>query len=110
MGEDGRLVGNGPLRTHRIKHEPRPSSFQRDLLARLSRAEGQLRGLQRMIGANAYCIDVLQQISAVRRALDRLALILVQDHLKTCVTDAIRHKNSDERIKELIDALDRFLA
>jgi CsoR family transcriptional regulator, copper-sensing transcriptional repressor len=98
------------VRTVRTKPRPRPEALERDLLARLGRAEGQLRGLQRMVRANAYCIDVLQQISAVRRALDRLGLLLVQDHLKSCVSEAIAQENSPRKIKELVDALDRFLA
>jgi DNA-binding FrmR family transcriptional regulator len=63
-----------------------------------------------MIDDDAYCIDVLQQVSAVRRALDKLALILLRDHLETCVTDAIAERKPEEKINELIGAIDRFLA
>ncbi|MGH7906478.1 MAG: metal-sensitive transcriptional regulator [Candidatus Binataceae bacterium] len=87
----------------------RTSVLERDLLSRLLRAEGQLRGIQSMIKRNAYCIDVLQQVSAVRRALDRFALLLIRDHLETCVSDAMAHRNADERIRELVNAIDRFL-
>ena len=94
----------------RRKANPRHDSLDADLLARLNRAEGQLRGLQKMIGERAYCIDILQQVSAVRRALDRLALILIRDHLETCVTDAMAARRSGDKVRELIDTLDRFLA
>ena len=100
-GTDGR---------HRKKHHPRPASLKLDLEARLSRAEGQLRGIKKMIGGDAYCIDVLQQVSAVRRAIDKLALTLVRDHLETCVSDAMVSKHPGDKIRELVHALDRFLA
>jgi len=99
-----------PGRRAKTKSHPRPAALVRELTARLERAEGQLRGIKRMIGANAYCIDVLQQVSAVRRALDRLALMIVRDHLESCVSDAIMRRNSQAKIKELVDTLDRFLA
>ena len=94
----------------RHKGTPRHDSLNADLQMRLSRAEGQLRGLHKMIGDGAYCIDVLQQVSAVRRALDRLALILIRDHLETCVTEAMAERKPGDKIRELIDTLDRFLA
>jgi DNA-binding FrmR family transcriptional regulator len=94
----------------RHKGTPRRDSLNADLQTRLSRAEGQLRGLHKMIGDGAYCIDVLQQVSAVRRALDRLALILIRDHLESCVTEAMAERKPGDKIRELIDTLDRFLA
>jgi DNA-binding FrmR family transcriptional regulator len=102
--------GKAPRRPHRHKEHPRSGPLKLDLLARLSRAEGQIRGIQRMIGGDAYCIEVLQQISAVRRALDRLALALVRDHLETCVSDAMAARRPGDKVRELIEALDRFLA
>jgi len=95
---------------HRKKHHPRSRPLRRDLLARLSRAEGQIRGISKMVSDDAYCIDVLQQVSAVRRALDRLALSLVRDHLETCVSDAMVAKQPNGKIRELVETLDRFLA
>ena len=99
--------GNGGPR---LKRRPRPKSLERDLANRLRRAEGQLRGLGKMVGEGTYCIDVLQQISAVRRALDKIALILLRDHMETCVADAIAEHGSRAKIAELIGAIDRFLA
>ncbi len=99
--------GAGALR---LKPQPRPEDLQRDLTNRLKRAEGQLRGLGKMVAEGTYCIDVLQQISAVRRALDKIALILLRDHLETCVADAIAERGSRGKIAELIGAIDRFLA
>ena len=62
--------------TARLKPRPRPQNLERDLANRLKRAEGQLRGLGKMVAEDTYCIEVLQQISAVRRALDKIALLL----------------------------------
>jgi DNA-binding FrmR family transcriptional regulator len=100
----------------RLKPSPRESAIAQDLINRLTRAEGQLRGIRKMIERQAYCIDVLQQLSAARRALDKAALILLRDHLRTCVADALHAGDSHgrvggaDKINEVIDALDRFLA
>lgn len=103
-------TNNAARRHPRMKQHPRSPALKREAGMRLSRAEGQLRGVKRMVGEDAYCIDVLQQISAVRRALDRVALMLLRDHMETCVTDAIAARRPDDKIREVIDTLDRFLA
>ncbi len=59
-----------------------------ELLKRLRRAEGQVRGVQRMVQEDAYCIDILTQVSAATKALERVALELLDDHLKHCVASA----------------------
>lgn len=110
MSEPGEQGGNGAVRAPRRKARARQAPLQRDLHNRLRRAEGQLRGVGKMIAEDAYCIDVLQQIAAVRRALDKIALILLRDHLQTCVADAIGRNAAETTIAELIDTLDRYLA
>jgi DNA-binding FrmR family transcriptional regulator len=60
-----------------------------DVLRRLRRVEGQVRGLQRMVEEDTYCIDVLTQVSAATKALQAVALVLLEDHLGHCVADAI---------------------
>jgi DNA-binding FrmR family transcriptional regulator len=60
-----------------------------DVLRRLRRVEGQVRGLQRMVEEDTYCIDVLTQVSAATKALQSVALVLLEDHLGHCVADAI---------------------
>jgi CsoR family transcriptional regulator, copper-sensing transcriptional repressor len=94
----------------RTKPGRRPEALARDLLARIEKAEGQLRGIKRMVAQNSYCIDILQQISAVRGALQKLALILLRDHLETCVSEAMAARNSSGKIQELIETLDRFVS
>jgi DNA-binding FrmR family transcriptional regulator len=88
----------------------RPEALERDLLSRIDKAEGQLRGIRRMVSENSYCIDILQQVSAARGALQKLALILLRDHLETCVSNALVEKNSTGKVQELMETLDRFLS
>ncbi|WP_430593449.1 metal-sensitive transcriptional regulator [Humidisolicoccus flavus] len=81
------------------------------LLARLKRAEGQVRGIHRMVEEDTYCIDVLTQVSAATKALETVALQLLEDHLSHCVSDAIREGGSvaDERIQEASAAIKRLV-
>jgi CsoR family transcriptional regulator, copper-sensing transcriptional repressor len=80
------------------------------ILRRLSRIEGQVRGLGRMVAGQAYCIDVLTQIAAVERALDGVAVKLLADHADHCVRDAVRRGGSEaeEKVDELMAAVERF--
>jgi len=79
------------------------------LLARLSRLEGQVRGVQRMVEDDRYCIDVLTQISAVQAALDKVALGLLDDHTRTCVIGAQDPGRREERTEELMGAVGRLM-
>jgi CsoR family transcriptional regulator, copper-sensing transcriptional repressor len=83
-----------------------------EYLARLRRVEGQVRGLQRMVEADTYCIDVLTQVAAVTKALQAVSLGLLEDHLAHCVLDAARDPGSDEaaaKVREATDAVARLL-
>jgi CsoR family transcriptional regulator, copper-sensing transcriptional repressor len=81
------------------------------VLRRLRRVEGQVRGLQRMVDSEAYCIDVLTQISAATRALQAVALELLEDHLSHCVADASREggAEADAKVKEASGAIARLV-
>lgn len=68
-----------------------------DVKARLATAEGHIRGVQRMVDEDAYCVDVIKQILAVQRALDKVSAIVLDGHLRTCVTTAIRGEDPAER-------------
>ena len=70
-----------------------------DQLKRLRRIEGQVRGLHRMIESDTYCIDVLTQVSAATRALESLALVLLDEHLSHCVAAAIASGGDDAQVK-----------
>jgi DNA-binding FrmR family transcriptional regulator len=80
-------------------------------LKRLRRIEGQVRGLQRMVTDDAYCIDVLTQVSAVTRALQAVALGLLEDHLGHCVTQAIEQggPEAEAKVREAADAVARLV-
>jgi DNA-binding FrmR family transcriptional regulator len=82
-----------------------------ELLKRLRRAEGQVRGLQRMIEEEVYCIDILTQVSAATKALETVALQLLDDHLSHCVAEAARVGGAvaDEKISEASAAIARLV-
>ncbi|WP_426724774.1 metal-sensitive transcriptional regulator [Curtobacterium flaccumfaciens] len=82
-----------------------------DLLKRLRRAEGQVRGIARMVEDETYCIDVLTQISAANRALERVALSLLEDHLAHCVAEAVVEGGdaADEKVREASQAIARLV-
>jgi DNA-binding FrmR family transcriptional regulator len=79
------------------------------LQARLARIEGQVRGIQRMVDEDRYCIDVLTQVAAVKAALDKVALALLDDHVSHCVVDAVRGGTGEQKVKELTAAIGRYL-
>jgi CsoR family transcriptional regulator, copper-sensing transcriptional repressor len=78
------------------------------LLARLARIEGQVRGIERMVQEDRYCIDVLTQISAIQAALDKVALGLLDGHAHTCVIGA-EADQQDERTAEMMAAVGRLM-
>ena len=81
------------------------------VLKRLRRVEGQVRGLQRMVEEDTYCIDVLTQISAATKALEAVALSLLEDHLRHCVQEAITAggPGADQKITEAAEAVRRLV-
>lgn len=87
------------------------SGDKAEVLTRLRRIEGQVRGLQRMVEEDTYCIDVLTQVSAVTKALQSVALVLMQDHLGHCVADAITEGGdaATMKIEEATAAIARLI-
>ena len=81
----------------------------RSLVNRLSRIEGHIRGIKTMVQENRPCPDVLVQVAAVRGALDRVARLILDEHLTECIARAAEEGNIEVEIKELKAALDRFL-
>ena len=84
------------------------SATKDQLLARLNRIEGQVRGIENMVADERYCIDVLTQIGAVQAALDKVALGLMDDHAKHCVIGA-KADERDEKTEELMSAVGRLM-
>lgn len=81
------------------------------VLARLKRIEGQVRGLTKMVEGDRYCIDILQQISAVTRALQGVALHLLEEHMEHCVVDAVTAGGAERelKLKEAAQAIARLV-
>jgi CsoR family transcriptional regulator, copper-sensing transcriptional repressor len=89
---------------------PAYTATKEQLLARLKRIEGQTRGVQRMVEEDRYCIDVLTQISAVQAALDKVALGLLDDHVRHCVVEGHGPGSQEELTDEMMAAIGRLIA
>ena len=81
-----------------------------DALHRLKNVEGHIRGIQRMIGEEKYCIDVIRQINAAQAALNKVSTIILEEHLNSCVITAIRGDDPNERERVLHEITDVFEA
>jgi len=79
-------------------------------IQRLKTAEGHLRGIQRMLERDEYCIDIIRQIQAVQGSLNRISAMILDQHLKTCLTTAVRGEDPDERERVLREIADVFEA
>ncbi|MBM7509613.1 DNA-binding FrmR family transcriptional regulator [Nocardioides salarius] len=86
-------------------------SAQRELINRLSRIEGQVRGISRLVAEDTYCIDILTQVSAASRALQCVALLLLEDHIEYCLLDAARAGGAEreDKLKEASAAIGRLV-
>ncbi len=90
------------------KHKERSETEYKDLMNRLKRIEGQVRGVEGMLENNAYCTDILMQVSAITSALNSFNKALLANHMKTCVADGIR--NGDESvIDEFVVTLQKLM-
>lgn len=92
--------------TGKIKH--RSEAEYRSLINRLSRIEGQVRGVKRQLESDAYCVDVLMQVSAIQAALNAFSRELLSSHIKTCVADGIR-VGDDGVVDELCAMLQKLM-
>jgi DNA-binding FrmR family transcriptional regulator len=82
---------------------------KRGIQARLRRIEGQVRGIQKMVEDDRYCIDVLTQVNAAKAALESVALQLLADHTEHCVAEAIRSGEGTAKVRELSQAVERLV-
>jgi CsoR family transcriptional regulator, copper-sensing transcriptional repressor len=82
---------------------------KRSIQTRLRRIEGQVRGIQKMVDEDRYCIDVLTQVNATRAALESVALQLLADHTEHCVAEAVRSGSGSKKIRELNEAVERLV-
>ena len=90
------------------KKKARSEKEYRDLLNRLSRVEGQIRGIKRMVEEDAYCTDILIQVSAANAALNSFNKVLLAEHIRTCVARDIR-EGKEETIDELVATLQKLM-
>lgn len=93
-----------------VMRHPR-SSYADDkqrLLTRLGRIEGQIRGIARMVEEERYCVDVLQQIASMQSAMDAVAMMLLEDHVKGCVAEGLRTGKTD-RVDEVVGVVRKYL-
>ena len=87
-------------------------SYTRDraqLIRRLSRIEGQVRGIGRMIEREEYCVDILQQTAALRAAIDAVSIMVLEDHVQGCVRTAAERGEADQYVEEVLDVVRRTL-
>nr|WP_315542651.1 metal-sensing transcriptional repressor [Stomatobaculum longum] len=89
----------------------RDGEEQRQLLNRLNRIEGQIRGVKKMLAEDAYCIDILNQVSAANCALNSFTKVLLAAHLKSCVAEDVREGNTEklEKLDELVRTLQKLM-
>ncbi|MCR5823498.1 MAG: metal-sensing transcriptional repressor [Lachnospiraceae bacterium] len=90
------------------KHKDRDEKEKKDLMNRLKRIEGQVRGVEGMLEEGAYCTDILIQVSAITSALNSFNKVLLANHMKSCVAENIR-KGNDEIIDELVVTLQKLM-
>ena len=90
------------------KTKQRTDKEYRDLVNRLNRIEGQVRGVKNMLDKNAYCVDIITQVAAINAALNSFNKVLLAEHIRTCVAEDIRSGN-DEVIDELVATLQKLM-
>ena len=106
MDDNNCMEAEGCCCSHKTKK--RGEEEYKDLMNRLNRIEGQVRGIKGMVGRDAYCTDVLMQVAAVTAALNSFNKVLMANHIRTCVADDIR-AGKDETIDELVNTLQKLM-
>ncbi|HVB10113.1 MAG TPA: metal-sensitive transcriptional regulator [Bacillota bacterium] len=90
-------------------HESHYHRDNADLLARLRRVEGQVRGIQRMVEEDRYCVEILMQLAAVRAAVNQVGRQLLESHTRGCVAGALRSGDGEQAVAELVEVVNQFL-
>ncbi|MCX7922176.1 MAG: metal-sensitive transcriptional regulator [Clostridia bacterium] len=85
------------------------SEYKQDIIKRLKRIEGQVKGIQRMIEEDKYCVDVLTQIAAIRAAINKVGGIILEKHSKKCMQTAVSAQDKEQIVEELISTVQKFL-
>ena len=85
------------------------SESKEDLIRRLNKIEGQVKGIQRMVNEDKYCVDVLIQVAAVRAAINRVGTIVFEHHSRGCIREAVESSDQETAIEELVGVLTKFI-
>lgn len=93
---------------HDHPSKPRTRDEKEKVINRLKRIEGQVRGIQKMVDDDRYCVDILVQISAIQSALKNVGFAVTERHINHCVTDAVKQGEGKETIEELMSVLKQF--
>jgi CsoR family transcriptional regulator, copper-sensing transcriptional repressor len=93
---------------HAHPSKPRTKDEMQKIINRLKRIEGQVRGIQKMVEDDRYCVDILVQISAIQSALKNVGFSITERHIKHCVSDAIKQGEGKETIEELLNVMKQF--
>lgn len=104
---DGRTTAAPAAAPDHFRHSY--SKDKANLVRRLSRMEGQVRGIARMIEREEYCVDILQQTAALRAAVDALSILILEDHVQGCVRTAAERGEADQYVDEVVDVVRRTL-
>src|SRR5699024_6213313 len=96
------------MTTNKKPVKPRTSSEKQAVINRLKRIEGQVRGVEKMINEDRYCVDILVQISAIDAALKKVGYSLMERHTKHCVSSAIKSGEGEEAIDELMEVIKQY--
>lgn len=96
------------LQPERSPAEPRTAEEKQRIVNRLKRVEGQVRGVQKMVEDDRYCVDILIQLSAVQAALKKIGFSVLERHTKTCVSRAIEDGHGNDQVDELLKVLKLF--
>lgn len=90
------------------KHKQRENTEQKDLLSRLNKIEGQVRGIKNMVEGDRYCVDILTQVSAIQAALNSFNKLLLSNHIRSCVVEDIQAGNTDV-VDELCNTIQKLM-
>ena len=91
------------------RHKHRTAKEEKDLISRLNRIEGQIRGIKAMVQEERYCTDILVQVSAVQSALNGFSKMLLSNHIKSCVVEDIKNGDEEKAIDDLCETIKKMM-
>lgn len=107
--EDKKMEQNSMGAECQCRHKHRDPKEEKDLMNRLNRIEGQVRGIKAMVQEERYCTDILVQVSAIQSALNGFCKVLLSNHIKSCVVEDIKNGREDEAIAELCETIKKMM-